>query len=263
VAQYNQAKLREALHSVIGDPQVSSHSSVRQFLLNEIKYIQSAPSLTGCNVPVDVVDIDQHLVRYWHSYIQPFINAIGDRADRGWDWRLICSASNLIGGVLRQRTKGLAIVVNLMPDFPAMIPVALLHLVNRYPHFRDHRQVSTFLWYLSDAPREALQQLKELNTGIQIFTEDKIPKMLGALALDTALIHSFRESNQGRLGLHAAPEGGQRLLDWYKDKGMIQIADSERLPPGLRRILKGNDGRYFCYTEEGALEAAQRVDAFR
>jgi len=256
-----QAQLRE-MSSLVGSGDAVAQQ-VQSMILNEIKFIKSAPSLSGSEVSVDIVNLDQSLAKYWHNYIQPHINTIDGRADRGWDWRTILLGSNLIGRTLRQQPSGLAIVVNLMPDYPAMIPVAMLHLVDNYPHFKDRKLKSTFLWYLADAPIVVLQQLKDSSTGEHIFSDEKIPKGLGSFALDTSIIHSFRRNNAGRLGLHAAKEGGVRLFDWYLKKGMINLSDSETLPKGLRSFLKGNDGRYFCYNPQEALDVTKQVDKFR
>lgn len=257
-----QSELRQYANT-IGNTSSDPDYYLLNLLLNEIRYISKAPSLTGGQVAVDVVNLDLHLARYWHNYIQPEINKNNVRADFRWDWRRIYYVSRLIGTSFGQSPGGLALVLNLKPAHQALIPVAMLQLVNRYPHFQDHSKGSTFLWYLSDAPREALQQLKVPNTATPLLTDDQIPKMLGTLALDSSVIHSYREGNMGRLGLHAAPRGGLPLINWYNGKGLVNIPASDNLPIGLRSLLKGNDGRYFCYNEPEALDATQKIDPFR
>jgi len=254
---------QEKLRELIVDASSPAPPFVKDLVLNEIKFVNSAPSLSGGRVSIDVVDLDMHLVRYWHNNIQPLINQDETRADKGWDWRTITFGTNLMGTMLLQQPAGLAIVVNLEPEFKATIPVAMLQLVCNYPHFTNLRQQSTFVWYLAGAPPEVLQQLKAPGTDNLLFTDDKIPKGLGSFALDTSLIHAFLEENEGRLGLHADAKGGRGLIDWYHKKGMINIPATESLPKGYRKWFKGNDGRYFCYNLEEALEAAKTADEFR
>lgn len=251
------------LRSMLVDPVKPIPLLIKELILNEIKFVCSAPSQSGGRVAVDVVDLDLYMAKYWHKHIQPIINQNKSRTDCGWDWRKIYIGSTALGSAFRQSPDGLVIAINMAPKFAALVPVAMLQMANNYPHFMNHGERSSFVWYLTQAPVNVLRELKDPASGLRYFTDDNIPKNLGSLALDCSIIMSLLEENDGRLGLHAAPQGGQDLIDWYEKKGMINVPASDPLPRGFRHWLKGNDGRYFCYNIDEALEAAKEADNFR
>ena len=45
------------------------------------------------------------------------------------------------------------------------------------------------------------------------------PKLIATAALDVVITVSINGVTNGRLWLHAAPEGGARLLDWHESRG--------------------------------------------
>ena len=130
------------------------------------------------------------------------------------------------------------------------VPCAMVQLVARYPALDDRREASVFLWYLADAPAKALEPLLPVSL---------MPKMLGTVALDIAVTHSFNENLAGRTGLHAAPEGGDTLTEWYSSRGMANLPKSANRPS----MFRANDGRYFYYTPSAATAASQVLDNFR
>ncbi len=86
--------------------------------------------------------------------------------------------------------------------------------------------------------------------------------MLTAAALDVAVVVSLRGAAQGRLWLHAAPEGGGRLLEWYQARGLERVPRTTILP-GPRIGTRHNDGRYFRLTEESAKTVMHSLDEYR
>jgi hypothetical protein len=134
------------------------------------------------------------------------------------------------------------------------IPVGMLSVVE-YPFVVAPSQTATFVWYMTAAPPEALRELLGR-------PDHQLPKRLTTLVLDMAVCISFNLRHFGRACLHAAPEGGQDLWEWYVERGMAPLLQTITLPFGFRR-LKGNDGRYFYYAEAAALEASKMNDMFR
>jgi hypothetical protein len=65
------------------------------------------------------------------------------------------------------------------------------------------------------------------------------------------------------MSLHADPKGGERLLQWYRDRGMLVLARDRRLPAGPRRLIRPSDGRYCYFTVEGALQLSRGLDHLR
>jgi len=128
-------------------------------------------------------------------------------------------------------------------------------LVEAYPHLPDPIYESVFVWYATRCPDEVLRQALHV-------TPDRIPKRLMAITIDLAITHSYNLMLEGRLGLHAAPEGGRELLKKYEQLGMLRLDPSKPLPSGIRSLL-GNDGNYFFHSESSALAASQRLDKYR
>ena len=85
--------------------------------------------------------------------------------------------------------------------------------------------------------------------------------MLGKIGLDIAVTHAFNHDLEGRTELHAAPEGGERLVSWYKNQGMKMFPKDGKLPLG--RQLRGNDGRYFHFSGVDAIIFSQKLDKYR
>jgi hypothetical protein len=211
-------------------------------------FVRWAPSRSATNgkVALTVLPLTLKRAEWWHANIQPTIDKeVPVRADRGWRWPLIWATTKF---ALTQRPIGFAICVTTSTG--TEIPCGLVLLVGRYAALDDPNSQSVFLWYLADAPLLALEP---------VLTLDEIPKMLGTLCLDVAVTHSFSENLDGRTSLHAAPEGGDKLMKWYAKRGMTNLPLTAPKPSRLR----SNDGRYFYYTPSSALVASKDLDAFR
>jgi len=194
---------------------------------------------------------------FWEARIQPVIDFDPNRVDQGWNWLLYLPLSKLTGNVLQRSPVGYCIgIVASEEDY--FIPCAMLQLLGRYPALNDHDKTSAFTWFLSTAPKAALLELDEYH-----LSENRIPKRLGSIALDVAVTHSFNHGDHGRTGLHADPKGGDRLLEWYQERGMTVLPTDRRIPFGPRRFLRPSDGRYCYYTARAALEASRSLDPLR
>jgi hypothetical protein len=199
-------------------------------------------------VPVSVQELSDDHVRLWDERVQPVINQLDGRADVGWRWRRIRAVCRWAGAL--QEPAGFAVVVMNHGEALPEVPCALVQLVARLPALDDPAENAVFLWYLADASEKALGQMLE---------PPLVPKKLGTFGLDVAVSYSFRLLLRGRTSLHADPHGGERLSDWYAARGMLKY-DAKEPRPSLFRV---NDGRYFYFTPEAALQWSQELDEFR
>ncbi len=172
-----------------------------------------APTKSGEDVELRVAELELSHVLWWHSHVQPVIDENPQRTDRGWNWLLYASFALAAGGVLRRRPAGY--VVGIVAPGPGhFIPCALLQLLGRYPALNDNRQRSTFTWFLTTAPVEAMVSIPEY-----LLTEDRVPKRLGTIALDVAVTHSLNHRGRGRVGLHADEDGASASWSGTSDRG--------------------------------------------
>jgi hypothetical protein len=192
--------------------------------------------------------------RWWDRYVQPWIDRSEEtRADKGWRWPRIFATTHLIGTAFRQGPVGLVAGAVQGDRF---MPVAMAILVESYPHLPDATLRSVFLWYATRCPDNVIQ------IGLQAAPE-LIPKRLMEITVDLAVTHSFNKLTNGRVGLHAAAEGGEELCRKYDSFGMMRLPHDYPLPKGIRSRASGNDGRYFFHTEETGREASIRLDILR
>ena len=223
-----------------------------------LPFISKAPSENGL-VGVRVEPMTAHHVDWWHFNIQKSINTMEcykHRADYGWHWPRILSLVS-VTKYLGQQPYGFTLGLP-MPNGD-LLPCGLVLLV-RYPYFVDHRKKAVFLWYLTDAPRSVLRN--HLETHHPDMKDIELPKMLGSICLDIAVTHAFNTNLEGRMELHAAKEGGERLFQWYEKQGMTPVPESRRLPIG-RQIGIGNDGRYFFFSSSDAIIFSEALNRFR
>jgi hypothetical protein len=128
-------------------------------------------------------------------------------------------------------------------------PLGMVALLENERSIGSEKQSAVYLWYLTGAPKAAVSHLGS-------------PKLLTVAALDIAVTISLNGAAQGRLWLHAAPEGGVELMDWYRNLQLEQVAPGEGLPQPSVNIRK-NDGRYFRFDINSALQFSQKLDRFR
>jgi hypothetical protein len=133
----------------------------------------------------------------------------------------------------------------------SFLPCAMVLMVRRYAAFDGSPAPAGYVWFLSTAPREALRPH---------LPDADVPKALGQAALDVAITESFFAGRSGRIGLHAAAEGGDRLLDWYVQGRKMQRFPAAKPMPTVARV---NDGRYLFYTAQAAYAASKALDSFR
>jgi hypothetical protein len=213
-----------------------------------VPFLRRLPSrvATAVDVPIEIIDLDMAVALQWHSLIQTVIDTDSTRTDNGWRWQRIVTTANIAGRL--QRPIGLAACVKTTDG--VLIPCAMVQLVARFPALDSKREQCAFLWYLADAPEQALSKL---------VPPASVPKMLGTLAVDIAVTFSMNDGVDGRVGLHADENGGQNLMDFYLRRGMTNHPRHGRRPS----LWRPNDGRYFYYTPESAHDAHRQLAAFR
>jgi hypothetical protein len=213
-------------------------------------HVSKAPTHSGEFVPIRVTEMTLKHARWWQEHVQPYIDDSAEaRADQGWRWPRIYATRKLVAGTLLQRPTGLVAGVILKQEF---IPVCMVLMVEAYRYLRDPSLESVFVWYATRCPDHVLRNRMRV-------APDGVPKRLMEITIDLAITHSYNLMLRGRIGLHAASEGGDDLCAKYESFGLIRLDRNERLPPGVRGWV-GNDGRYFYHSEESALRASQRLD---
>jgi hypothetical protein len=177
-------------------------------------------------VELEVREMEEDDIVWWKDNVQPSINARSeDRADKGWNWDWISRVVLKVGGFLSQDPRCLVVSLKDEPTFVC----AMIGLVRVYP--QPLHAASSFLWYLSSAPGEVFSSFGYSR-----------PSGLGEVGIDICIVEALRKYGyDGGVWLHAAPEGGDRLMNWYNTTlGMSRLP--EDLPLSYSRR---NDGRYF------------------
>jgi hypothetical protein len=202
-------------------------------------------------VPIAVVDMTVRHALDWDLNVQPFIRKSHQiRADRWWSWVVLRQLFPLQQYLKGYRCRTYTIVTPNQDD--DAVPAAMLLLIDRYPHVDPAEQGadSTFMWFLSTAPDEAMHAM-----GVAR------PPSLGLAVVDTALVHSSADGCDGRAWLHAATSGGDRLIDFYElSAGMIRLNPEAAMPAKVRRP---NDGRFFYTTPDRAEQLLAALNSLR
>jgi hypothetical protein len=219
-------------------------------LLGQASPVAKLPTGTRTHPKPDTnvrfIPLTKDVCRHWHYQIQPTIDTT-TRADKGWNWPRLCLLQKLT--TRRHRTRGAAMLMT-DPGTGSVAPIGLTLVVSPFPHLADHVRDATFLWFLSEYPAALAPN------------PDVLPKMIGSALLDHSLALSFSQEFHGRVGLHAAPEGGTRLTGWYSGRKMVPLPATQSLP-GLRGVFLRNDGRYFIYEPKSSIDAYDLMNQWR
>jgi hypothetical protein len=222
-----------------------------------VRFTRWAPTRDGGKLGLRVAPMAASHVAWWHSRVQPFIDADPGRVDNGWNWMLYAPFTRLYGLVLARRPVGYS--VGIVDDTARrFLPMGLTLLLGRDRALDNHARKSTFAWYLTTAPDAALLGIADYG-----LTEARLPRRLGTIVLDVAVTHSLNHRARGRVSLHADPKGGDALLGWYEKRGMTALPKDRKLPVGPRRLFAPSDGRYCYYTVPAAVAASHDLDDLR
>jgi hypothetical protein len=213
---------------------------------------QKAPTDSSGTVPVVVREAQDADIAWWRDNIEPRLAQIQPRrADADWRWTWIAALVRL-GGTRRQ-----ARVYTVATEAGGRRAVcALMALLERERYPLDDAREAAFVWYLSVAPAQLLHFF---------LPRDSVPVLLGQGCLDGAVERSLVVGHGGRTWLHAAPAGGDTLLDWYLRKcGMALVPATVDALPGLAGLpTRQNDGRYLYFDEPAARSFHDRFQPYR
>lgn len=205
----------------------------------------------------------QH-VNFWHSVVQPLIDQNfqhwgahvppqNARADVGWDWAriyglaLLHNTMNFVPGTFSGPARAFAMVV--FSDEGLEIPVGMLTVVPEFNcRLENVTRPRTFAWYLADAPMPFYRDALGVGPVVRV----------AAALLDTAIQSGVGTSSDGSVLLHADPNGGQKLADFYLHRcKMRQLPlDSRPISPLRRKHVD----QYFFLSASGAAQFSTQFD---
>lgn len=199
------------------------------------------------SVRIRISDMTATDAWWWDAKVQTRLLMQSGRADRLWSWSMMLPACTYLQLRLGRRCRPL--VVWACADSGRLVRAAMSILIERYPHL-DIRAPGEayFIWFMSTAPDTILASF-----GVSD------PPSLGDTCIDNTLVLSANDGCAGRIGLHAAPSGGARLLGDYAAR-LLQLPAAQPLPAPIRRR---NDGRFFYADDARAALLLSRGDAFR
>jgi hypothetical protein len=215
------------------------------------RFARRAPSKVNPDrfVDIRITDMNAGDALWWDRKFGPSHAQDRRRADRFWAWSVLLPMCHLVQLAKRRYCRPLVIWTR--ADNRRFVRAGMSILIDDYPHLdiADPSQ-SDFVWFISAGDSGVLT--KELGVSD--------PPSLGRVLLDCAVVVSENAGFGGRIGLHAAPQGGQRLLDFYVKCGLTNLPKAAGLPPAVTRR---NDGRFFFAGAAAAAGLAALLDADR
>ncbi len=235
-------------------------------LSNPITWLPSkTPEGDKRTIDVEVVPMTLALIKRWKSSVQPIIDdayahyhegcdPLKARADVGWNWRanwLLTKAHDLgckMPGIKSGPSQALCMVVDQDGE---KFPIGMLTVVPSYfcnVKGWGHR---AFTWYLADAPSEVYDQ---------VLGQPRVQGVARAL-LDCTIQSALDHSQSGELLLHADPKGGEKLIEFYKDRCSMTRLAADNGDISLTR--RGPSDEYFHWDQDMALEFCAQNDVRR
>lgn len=207
--------------------------------------VEGSGDLIDAIIEWDEMTIDH--VETWQSHVQPHIHGDTNRSDQSWDWHDFFLGLLPFYQLRGYRPKCLSAIA--YSDEGNAVPVGMLFILTRYPRIDSSGEKSTFTFFLTSAPASALAEL-----GVT-----RIPN-LGRYLVDCGMVLSVNGDLNGHSWLHCAPQGGERLLNYY-----AKICKLKKFPrsKSLPMLLPRNDGRYFFSGGAHAEALLAEFDSFR
>jgi hypothetical protein len=205
-------------------------------------------------VRIRIVNMTARHARLWDLTFAPRILVGSEsRADRFWSWSVLRVMGPQWQQLKGYRCRALSVLMDVTKpgtNKSVELPVGMMLFIEQYPHaVKGDGDRATFAWLVAAAPKDAMKDL-----GF-----NKRPS-LGRILVDTAMGHSEAHGLDGRMWLHCAPAGGDRLLGFYANScKLLNLPKTELLPVTRRR----NDGRYFYSTESLAQTLLQELSGLR
>lgn len=200
----------------------------------------------GFRVVKDAFASAKLMVDTWDRQVhKPFIRGLGltSRADYKWPWRLIPRLAYRGSPKYDPTMLQMRLSKN---DFP----IGMVVLLRNIPWPLDPKLSSTYVYYLTAAPREAVVA----HGG---------PKPLMQAIFDVALTETINGNNKGRLWLHADPAGATLPAFYGNTIGMQQIPTNVSITRTVPYLPRPNDGRYYFLDEKTALIVSAHMNGYR
>lgn len=220
----------------------------------------------GSFYDVDIVPMTDEHATWWHEQVQPIIDgnywhwsdgegAERHRADVGWNWKrilLLARGHNFTRRVSRsERAYAWALLLKGANGAPG-IPIGLLTVVPDYnANVMGSKQGRAFVWYLADAPKELYSTLG-LAAARGVATTLLDSAVLNRLDLCLSDVCTF---------LHAAPEGGPKLLRYYKETAKMTQIQGDWPRISLGRPYR--NGEYFIWDDMAARDYCHNLNKHR
>jgi len=204
--------------------------------------LPSSDKLKYKSVTTSIFEMSKKDATYWDKEVQPLINIESKytvRADACWKW--VSFYSSLSRAVRLSKSPSSCFVLKSKSEInKKWYPISMLMVRKPCPALHNNENNSSYLWFLSTAPRSYLS-----------LYYDEHPKLVGTASIIAMILDSFQEGYKGRIGLHAAKKGGADLIDFYKNRvGLLALPIGIKVNILLSFFLGGNDGRYF-YSDRG------------
>jgi len=156
--------------------------------------------------------IDKHY-QHWQSNVPPQ----DVRADVGWDWTKILGLHAIHNFAIyipgNHSGPALALALVVLTQSGEELPIGMLTVVPQF-HCSVGNVVGsrTFAWYLADAPISFYRDVLKVEPIVSV----------AAALIDTAIQSGLDAGMNGSLLLHADPNGGQRLANYYLQRCKMQ-----------------------------------------
>lgn len=199
---------------------------------------------------VSIVEMRPYEARLWHGLVQPIIqnryvsstSALSGRvrADWAWNWpriRATAGVYNFLGPVARWGcVRALCVVVD-SPRHNA-VPVGMLAAVpNLETTAFGVKEGRAFTWFLADAPKELYTEV----LGMPVLQD------VARVLIDCTIQLALDDGHKGSLILHASPDGGLRLQQFYLRLGMQQLPEGADAVTPLR--FRHRTDEYFLFDD--------------
>jgi hypothetical protein len=215
------------------------------------RFVRRAPSKAtpGRFVDIRITNMTAGDALWWDRHLGPHHARDRTRADGRWVWSVLLPMSHLVQMAKRRFCRPLVIWAR--ADNRRFVRAGMSILIEEYPHLDvSDPGDSNFVWFISAADSDVLKS--------QFGVSD--PPTLGRVLIDCPIVLSENAGLGGRIGLHAAARGHQRLLNFYVKCGLTNLPASAPMP---RTVTRRNDGRFFYAGADTAAALAALLDADR
>src|SRR5665213_1121602 len=116
-------------------------------------FVSRVPAAGGGTLDVRIMSLTYNDAKFWHQAIQPVIDRIPERLDRGWNWAYTPFWLALIETLRRREMVGYVVMVQ---AWGRAVPLGMVLLSAGYPALAYPSLSSVYVWYLAAAPGGSL-----------------------------------------------------------------------------------------------------------